>query len=200
MTISAPNFTRLQDGIKSVDDLRVRGPLNVALAYLSGSLVTQLNTHFGAVSTSISAHISVYASNRPTFSAHKNGTGQTSITSNTDTKVTFGTEDWDVGGHFSDSTYTPPAGRYRLSSVLTFTSGTADGGTYQCKLYKNGSQHRIGPVVAAGAATAVSAGIGALVESDGNDTFEIYARGSTASLLTISGSDALTWFSGEAIS
>src|SRR5688572_8799746 len=98
MTISSPTFQRLQSGIKSADDLRVKEPINAMMAWLSGGLVTQLNTHFGAVSTSISAHISVYASNRPTFSAHKNGTGQTSITSNTDTKVTFGTEDWDVGG------------------------------------------------------------------------------------------------------
>jgi hypothetical protein len=57
MTISSPNFTRLQDGVKSVDDLRVRGPLNVALAYLSGSLVTQLNSHFDAISQSVSTQI-----------------------------------------------------------------------------------------------------------------------------------------------
>jgi hypothetical protein len=69
MTISAPNFTRLQDGVKSVDDLRVRGPLNVALAYLSGSLVTQLNSHFGAVSTSISNALSVFRTTTNTWSS-----------------------------------------------------------------------------------------------------------------------------------
>jgi hypothetical protein len=69
MTISAPNFTRLQDGIKSVDDLRVRGPLNVALAYLSGSLVTQLNTHFDAVSNSISAALVTFLSTANTWTA-----------------------------------------------------------------------------------------------------------------------------------
>jgi hypothetical protein len=69
MTISAPNFTRLQDGIKSVDDLRVRGPLNVALAYLSGSLVTQLNSHFGEVSTSISNALSVFRTTTVTWSS-----------------------------------------------------------------------------------------------------------------------------------
>jgi hypothetical protein len=69
MTISAPNFTRLQDGIKSVDDLRVRGPLNVALAYLGGNLVTQLNSHFGAVSTSISAALVTFLATANTWSA-----------------------------------------------------------------------------------------------------------------------------------
>jgi hypothetical protein len=69
MTISAPNFTRLQDGIKSVDDLRVRGPLNVALAYLGGSLVTQLNTHFDAVSNSISSRIATLLATTNTWTA-----------------------------------------------------------------------------------------------------------------------------------
>jgi hypothetical protein len=69
MTISAPNFTRLQDGIKSVDDLRVRGPLNVALAYLGGNLVTQLNTHFGAVSNSISAALVTFLATANTWTA-----------------------------------------------------------------------------------------------------------------------------------
>jgi hypothetical protein len=55
MTISSPTFTRLQTGVTSADDLRVRNPVNAALAWLSGDLVTQLNTHFGEVSNSISA-------------------------------------------------------------------------------------------------------------------------------------------------
>lgn len=69
MTISSPNFTRLQDGIKSVDDLRVRGPINVALAWLGGSLVTQLNTHFGNVSNSISAALATFRGTANTWSA-----------------------------------------------------------------------------------------------------------------------------------
>jgi len=69
MTISAPTFQRLQDGIKSVDDLRVRGPLNAALAWLSGDLVTQLNTHFTAVSNSISARIATLLSTANTWTA-----------------------------------------------------------------------------------------------------------------------------------
>lgn len=67
MTISSPTFQRLQDGIKSVDDLRVRGPINAALKWLSGDLVTQLNTHFGAVSQSISAQISTLLASNNTW-------------------------------------------------------------------------------------------------------------------------------------
>jgi hypothetical protein len=69
MTISSPNFTRLQDGIQRVDDLRVRGPINAALAWLSGDLVTQLNTHFGAVSTSISAALATFLATANTWTA-----------------------------------------------------------------------------------------------------------------------------------
>lgn len=57
MTISAPNFTRLQTGVPNADDLRVRGPVNVALAYLGGSLITQLNNQFNAISQSNSVQI-----------------------------------------------------------------------------------------------------------------------------------------------
>jgi hypothetical protein len=69
MTISSPTFTRLQDGIKSVDDLRVRGPVNAAIAWLGGDLVTQLNTHFGAVSTSISAALATFLATANTWTA-----------------------------------------------------------------------------------------------------------------------------------
>jgi hypothetical protein len=69
MTISSPTFQRLQDGIKSVDDLRVRGPLNAALAWLSGSLVTQLNTQFGAVSQSTSVQIAAHNADAAAHSA-----------------------------------------------------------------------------------------------------------------------------------
>jgi hypothetical protein len=75
MTISSPNFTRLQDGIKNVDDLRVRGPLNVALAWLSGSLVTQLNSHFGQVSNSISAQIASLLGSNNTWTGSNTYTG-----------------------------------------------------------------------------------------------------------------------------
>lgn len=69
MTISAPTFQRLQTGVTSADDLRVRGPVNVALAYLSGSLVTQLNSHFGEVSNSISAALVTFLTRTNTWSS-----------------------------------------------------------------------------------------------------------------------------------
>src|SRR5688572_21418692 len=118
MTISSPTFQRLQSGIKAADDLRVKEPINAMMAWLSGGLVTQLNTHFGAVSTSISNAFSIYASTLPTFSAHKNGTDQISVSSAVATKVTFGTERWDVGGQWdaTTSTGTLAAGTHRLSA------------------------------------------------------------------------------------
>jgi hypothetical protein len=69
MTISSPTFQRLQSGIKAADDLRVKEPINAMMAWLSGDLVTQLNTHFGAVSNSISARIATLLATANTWTA-----------------------------------------------------------------------------------------------------------------------------------
>jgi hypothetical protein len=69
MTISAPTFQRLQSGIKAADDLRVKEPINAMMAWLSGGLVTQLNSHFGAVSNSISAALATFLATANTWTA-----------------------------------------------------------------------------------------------------------------------------------
>jgi hypothetical protein len=201
MTISAPNFTRLQDGIKSVDDLRVRGPLNVALAYLSGSLVTQLNTHFGAVSTSISNHISVYASTRPTFQAHKNAVNQVSVSSATNVAVTFGTEEWDTGGFFSSSAWTPPAGKHRLSlSIEWLTNNAVDNEALTHFITKNGGAYRTFQHVRAGTAQNIGFCDSCLIDANGGDVFSVLVNKGGAGDGAINGAVARTWFSGEATS
>jgi hypothetical protein len=55
MTISSPTFTRLQSGVTSADDLRVKEPINAMMKWLSGELLTQLNAHFTSISATISA-------------------------------------------------------------------------------------------------------------------------------------------------
>jgi hypothetical protein len=64
MTITTKIFGNLQTGVPRADDLRVRTPINAALQWLGEGLVNELNTHFGAVSQSISVRIaSLLASN-----------------------------------------------------------------------------------------------------------------------------------------
>lgn len=143
----------------------------------------------------------VLLGNRPhpaTFSAHKNGTDQTDITSS-DTKVTFGTESWDVGSYFATSTWTPPAGRYRINATLRFSSSNGvDGEALTISIFKNAAAlHR--DVVRRSGTQTHSVRITAIVEADGNDTFELYASKSGAGDGTVEGGVTLAVFQGEAI-
>ncbi len=94
MTISSPTFQRLQDGIQRVDDLRVRGPINAALKWLSGELLTQLNTHFGDVSQSISVAIQLLKGTANTWTAAQTvtlaGTGSALTLRSSDSTATAG--------------------------------------------------------------------------------------------------------------
>lgn len=132
-------------------------------------------------------------------SAHKNGTDQTGVTSAVATKVTFGTEVWDIGAAFASSTWTPPAGRYQITSVVRFTNANAvDNETLEITLYKNGSAHKLFTGKRGGAATQ-SVGGSWLVEANGTDTFEIYALKGGAGDGTIGGNAAETYFFGTTI-
>ncbi len=69
MTITTKVFHNLQTGVKAADDLRVRGPINDALNWLGKGLVDELNTHFGAISTSISAALATFLATANTWTA-----------------------------------------------------------------------------------------------------------------------------------
>jgi hypothetical protein len=232
MTISSPSFQRLQDGIKSVDDLRVRGPVNAALGWLSGDLVTQLNDRFASMSASLSDfgsritaisasvsvinvalgqisqsvsvqvanQISVYASTRPTFLTHKNGSDQISISA-TPTPITFSTEDFDVGGYFSSSTYAPPAGKYRLTAAIRWlgTNGVANE-VLRVELTKNGATHRASLVNRVGIGHTPTMIVTAVVDANGTDAFGVTAQKAGAGTGAIEGDGDQTFFCGEAIS
>jgi hypothetical protein len=71
MTISSPTFQRLQSGIKSADDLRVKEPINAMMAWLSGGLITQLNSQFDAISQSVSVQIAAQIATISTIGKHK---------------------------------------------------------------------------------------------------------------------------------
>ena len=73
------------------------------------------------------------------FRAHKNGSAQT-ISSSSVTQLTFGTEAFDVGGYFSSSTWTPPAGTGFVGLVVTCGSNTpiAADSTFIAYIYVDG--------------------------------------------------------------
>ena len=131
---------------------------------------------------------------RAAFSANKGGTTQ-SVTAGTSTQITFGTKDFDIGGHFSGSVWTPPPGRYLLSAQALVLSGEA-GATNSLFLRKNGSMIRQAQAQWAGVG---SIGISAIVTANGTDTFELAINMGGTGSKTITGAATNTWFEGAPV-
>jgi hypothetical protein len=217
MTISTKTFQNLQPGVSAADDLRVRTPINQALQWLGEGLPNELNAEFASLSASLSninsalaqisqsvsvqvaAAISVYASTRPTFRAHKNGSAQTSISA-TNTPITFGTEEWDVGSYFASDIWTPPNGRYRVTVSLTWTNGNAvDAEILTTVLQVGGSNVRAAQHARSGTVQQTFVDT-FLVSVDGSTTVRVAATKGGAGDGSLSGNTALTFFEGEALS
>jgi hypothetical protein len=136
---------------------------------------------------------------RACFSAHKNNSDQTGITANTFTKLTFGTEAFDVGGCFdtTNARWTPPAGKVRLSGGFYVASGGGTSGLVLACLYKNGSLMK---QFIFGASAAAQAGFFTAVDAaNGTDYYEFFCYAPSGSTYTVSGHPANTHFSGEQI-
>jgi hypothetical protein len=77
--------------------------------------------------------------NMPAFSAY--ATTDQSVTSNTNTKITFSTEDFDTASCFASSTFTPNvAGYYQINGILRGKTTTTLTDLF-ITLYKNGSAY-----------------------------------------------------------
>lgn len=137
---------------------------------------------------------------RTAFHAHKNGTSQTGMTSGTDTKLTFGTELFDVGSYYdtTNSRFTPPAGRYRISGAALTSSGAVDQAVLGLMIYKNGSKHKQDFDAFSGTVNK-TARISCVVEANGTDYFELYFVAFGAGTKDVNGAADSTWFCGEAI-
>ena len=89
-----------------------------------------------AVNSGATAPEWITAATGPAFSARA-ATDQ-SISANTATKVTFGTEDFDTAGDFASSRFTPTtAGYYSISASITQSSDTSN--YHETWIYKNGA-------------------------------------------------------------
>ena len=79
---------------------------------------------------------------RPMFDVAKGSTQ--SISSGTVTKVTWDTENYDIGGNFASDKFTAPiAGKYHMNALVTMSTITAGAGIGLI-WYKNGSVFRSG--------------------------------------------------------
>lgn len=127
------------------------------------------------------------------FSVYRNSAA--SLTTNTNTKVTFDTELWDTGSNFASGTFTAPvAGFYVFNWCIDITS-TA-GGIGISMLYKNGAEYKRGSrSTLAGAGTMASCGSGQMQMAAG-DTAEIYGYFSAGTITLGVGFAPTTWFDG----
>jgi hypothetical protein len=120
--------------------------------------------------------------NTPAFSVRKSG-DQSLDNSETNTKITFDTEDVDTNGTFASNKFTPAvAGKYFITlNVFVESTGNGEVQIITAKIYKNGSQisgsdgrvdFRGNPGRGAGVSTTV------LVDLDTDDYIEGFAANS----------------------
>jgi hypothetical protein len=134
------------------------------------------------------------------FSAHKNGTAQTGVTS-TPVKVSFGTEVYDTGGYFdaTNSRWTPPAGPVSLTVAITMLTNVVTGSYASISFYKNGSLFKLGTVFGAFTAGFMN-GLAAMEDiANGTDYYEIYSNTGGALTSSIDGPATNTWFMGTTL-
>ena len=138
----------------------------------------------------------INASAKPSFSVHRNGVNQTSITGID--KIEWTTEEFDTNSDFDNSTnyrFTPTiAGKYFLSSYLIFQSAI-DGDGITMFLYKNGSAYKEVVHVTAGVSDGIN--INAVVDANGStDYFEIFALNSARDTSQVAGDSDESFFTG----
>jgi len=122
-------------------------------------------------------------------------TSDQSISNNTNTKVTFTSEDFDTGSDFASSTYTAPsAGKYFFYTKLL--SDCTSGETVKIFFYKNGSQfveHRN----TTHGANRRTFSMSAILDVSASDTIEVYKFQDGGSSRDIDGdSNRSTFFMG----
>ncbi|KKL10260.1 hypothetical protein LCGC14_2557590, partial [marine sediment metagenome] len=119
----------------------------------------------------------------PSFSAHRNGVNQ-SISSTVPTKIKFTIEDFDAGGDFvhdpddsggaTESRFTPALAGYYLLTGSVGIKNSSGGSQVSVYIYKNGATYRkyidFNTPTSGGLAQ-----ITAVVYSDGDDYFELWA-------------------------
>lgn len=164
---------------------------------VSGAALTSLS------STPSGAGILPFVNNYygPCFSAHKNGTNQTAVTSGSFQKVTWSTELWDTNSNFASSAFTPTvAGKYYLTTNIIFTVGV-DQTNYTCAIYKNGSLYKSGTSINCSGTGSVGMSANCLVIANGStDFFEVYAFQNSGGDKIIDGTLTNVFFDGCLVS
>jgi hypothetical protein len=182
--------------------LNSTGGLEIINSAYDGVILSLTN----AGELSVTGPISVagkQAVNGPAFSAYpSSGTAQT-LTSGSQQKILFGSEEYDTNNNFASSTFTPTVeGYYQLNAAIRLDGGGPGTGECMIVIYKNGAEHRRS-WNQSGTAFANDfwmMSISSLVYANGTgDYFEIYAQQSSGAARTVqnAGSGTISWFNGS---
>lgn len=140
------------------------------------------------------------AVNGPAFSAYANATLQT-ITSGSQQKVLFQTEEFDTNSNFASSRFTPTVeGYYQLNSEVRLDGATSTG-EIMIVLYKNGTEYKRGTNQSGTqiASNFWAMQVSSLAYANGStDYFEIYVQQTSGGSITVTAvnNPAITWFNG----
>jgi hypothetical protein len=128
--------------------------------------------------------------NQPAFSAYQS-VAQT-LASNTYTKITFTTEEFDTNNNFASSRFTPTvAGYYQITGCVSVATSFC---TIYPTIYKNGGLFKFG----SGMQTSAIASVSSLIYLNGStDYVEIYANFSIGQ--NTQHLEAYTWFNGSLV-
>ena len=142
------------------------GAITLAAPAVAGTNTINLPAAAGTVMVS---------GNQPAFSATKVNATQ-SITSNTWTKVTFDTEEFDTANCFASSTFTPTvAGYYQVNGVVDIYPSVA-GSRSAIRIYKNGSNYKSGNDIQISTQVEMGVVVSAVCYCNGTtDYLELYA-------------------------
>jgi len=117
--------------------------------------------------------------NTPSFLAYKSS-DQTSISSNTATKITYTTEIYDTDSTFASSRFTPGVvGKYYVFAFI-YLASTVDQNNPEILFYKNGAAVSTEFQVP-GATKNIPFSSSTIVELDADDYIEVYAKTATSS-------------------
>jgi hypothetical protein len=140
------------------------------------------------------------AVNGPAFSAYANATAQT-ITSGSQQKVLFQTEEFDTNNNYASSRFTPTVeGYYQLNAEVRLDGATGTG-EMMIILYKNGTEYKRG-TNQSGIQIATNfwaMQVSSVVYANGTgDYFEIYVQQGSGGSVTVTAvnNPAITWFNG----
>lgn len=154
------------------------GQVTIAAPAVAGTNTATLPAATGTVMVS---------GNMPAFSAYQSSS-QT-LSSNTNTKILFQTEEFDTNNNFASSTFTPTvAGYYQVTGSIRIGGSATQVRTF---IYKNGASYKLGTDVS----SCFNAMASTLVYLNGStDYVEFYALFTTGQ--STSAAAAETWFNG----